>query len=125
VIAVYVCVDQKTNWRGADAFDRCYDLVGELRVLGIADEDAVRAGEHANPAASAVRMDRIETRRTGKHKKVRCNLVCRDFNLAIVYLLGSGAYAVALLAASRVAEAQAYPTRPITMIVPYRAADAA
>ena len=84
VVDMHVGIDHKTNRRGADLSDRRHDLVGELCVLGIDHEDAVRAGQHADPATGSVLMARVETRRTGQHIEVRRDLLCRDVNFAVV-----------------------------------------
>ena len=86
-----VGVDEIADGRRADASDRRDDLVGELRVLRIDHEDAVRPREHADPAAGGVVVRRIEPARARQHVEVRRQLIGDDLDLVEVDLLGEAA----------------------------------
>src|ERR1700730_17407386 len=81
---MHVRVDQKTNRLGADFPDRRQDFVRYLRVLSIDHEDAIRAGEHTDPATGRVLMARIGSSRTGEHVKIRGDFLRQDFDLGVV-----------------------------------------
>ena len=70
--------------RQESAWNFC--IVGQLHVLGIHHEDAIGAGEHADPATSSILVARIDTGRAGQHREVRCDLLCNDFDFAVLRL---------------------------------------
>jgi hypothetical protein len=53
VIRVHVCVDQEADGLVGDATDRGDELVGERRELGVDQQDALGARQHADRAALA------------------------------------------------------------------------
>jgi len=79
-----VRVDQKANRFRAEVPDRRHHLVSDLGVLGIHHEDAIGAGEHADPAAGRVLMARVRSSRTAEQVKIRSYLLRLDFNLGVV-----------------------------------------
>ena len=60
VIAMDVCIRHKTNRLSADLPDRRQQLLGDLGVLSVDHEDAVRAREHTDEAAGRIRMVHID-----------------------------------------------------------------
>ena len=62
VIAMDVRIRHETNRRGAELPDRRKQFVGDLRVLRIDHEDAVRACQHADQTTRSVGMVHIDVR---------------------------------------------------------------
>jgi len=84
VVAVDVRIDQEADGPRIDAPDCRQHLVANLQVLRIDHEDAVGAGEHADPAARAVRVARVHAFRTRQHVEVRRDFVGLDFDLVVL-----------------------------------------
>ena len=59
VIRVNVRVDHVLNRAGCDLLDCGHDLIGELRVLGVHHEDAVRSGKNTDHSAGAFKCIKI------------------------------------------------------------------
>ncbi len=91
MVDVDMRVDEVADGAGADAPDRGDNLGGDLRILGIDHQDAVRTRQYPDPASGGVVMGRVETGRAGQHVKVRCDLFADDLDLGEIHLLlGNG-----------------------------------